>query len=234
MNRRRTLFVAIGLLVLVLGVAIGVIGFIIKRVPSFYVSAARPNNYDTREKASRLMTRIQDLKNDIRTKNVWGETFTVEELNCFFAEMMGENGTFTGLLPEGFHTPRVAVNGDRLKIGFRCGEGFWSTIVWIDLHIWLVADETNLMAVEVCDLRAGELGVGTQSVLDAIGDAARASNIEVTWFRHNGNPVGLFQFFPDQPRPASQVLTLEVRDDKIVIAGRSILSDQIRIAQPVP
>ena len=168
------------------------------------------------------MTRVQDLKNDIRTKGEWGETFTAEELNCFFAEMMTANGTFAGMLPKGFHSPRVAVEGDRLRLGFRYGRGFWSTIVSVEFRVWLVADEVNLMAVEVCALRAGRLSVGAQSILDAIGETARSSNIDVTWYRYNGNPVGLFRFFPDQPRPASQVLTLEVQDGKIVVAGRSV------------
>lgn len=233
MPSRRPLYMAIVLLIVVLAAAATVIGCIIKREPAFYTAAARPPDYDTREKAFRLMTRIQDLKNDIRTKKEWGETFSADELNCFFAEMIVEKGSFAEFLPEGFHSPRIAVEGDRLKLGFRYGHGFWSTVVWIELRLWLVAAESNVMAVEVQDLRAGGLGVGTQSVLDAIGDAARGSNIDVTWYRHNGNPVGLFHFFPDQPRPASQVLTLEVGDGKIVVAGQSVSSDAVPvIAKP--
>lgn len=220
-RRRRPLILAIGLLVLIVSAAVTVLAYVVKREPSFYTQAAPPADYDTREKASRLLTRVQELKNDIRTKGDWGDTFTTEELNCFFAEMMGQNGTFAGMMPKGFHSPRIAVVDDRLKIGFRYGRGFWSTVVSIELRVWLVADEINLMAVEVCDLRAGRLGVGAQSILDAIGETARESNIDVTWYRHNGNPVGLFRFFPDQPQPVSQVLTLEVSSGKIVLAGRS-------------
>src|SRR6516165_1702676 len=167
-SRRRPLFKAFGLLFLVIAVILGVIGYMLKCEPAFYTAAACPADYDTREKASRLLTRVQDLKNDIRTKAEWGETFTTEELNCFFAEMMAENGTFTGMLPRGFHSPRVAIEGDRLKLGFRYGKGFWSTVVWVELRVWLVADEINLMAIEVRDLRAGSAGVGAQSILDAI------------------------------------------------------------------
>lgn len=221
-RRRRQLFLALGLLVLLAGGVLGVLGFLVKCEPAFYAAAARPADYETREKASRVLTRIQDLKTDIRTKGGWGETFTAEELNCFFAEMMSTGGAFESMLPNGFHDPRVAIEGDRVKLGFRAGREFWSTVVWIELRVWLVADETNLMAVEVCDLRAGRLAVGTQTVLDAIAETARESNIDVTWYRHNGNPVGLFRFFPDQPRPASQVLTLEARDGKLVIAGHTL------------
>lgn len=227
MRSRRSLILSIGLLLVVLFLATGVIVSFIKQVPAFYAAGAKPANYDTREKASRLMTRVQDLKNDIRTKGVWGETFTIDELNCFFAEMMVEKGGFSSLMPEGFHSPRIGIDGDKLKIGFRYGHGFWSTVIWIELRVWLVAEETNLMAVEVCDLCAGGMGVGAQSILDAIGDAARASNVDVVWYRHNGNPVGLFRFFPDQPRPASQVLTLDVHGGEIVIAGRSSSAEPI-------
>ena len=221
LRRRRSMFLALALLVAILSSALGLLGYLLKAEPAFYMQAAPPADYDTREKASRLLTRVQDLKNDIRTKGDWGETFTTEELNCFFAEMMSANGTFAGMLPKRFHSPRVAIDGDRLKLGFRYGSGFWSTVVSVEFRVWLVAEEVNLMAVEVCDLRLGRLGVGAQSILDAIGETARASNIDVSWYRHNGNPVGLFRFFPDQPRPASQVLTLEVRDGTIVVAGKS-------------
>ena len=221
-RRRRQLLAALGLLLVLLFTAGGVLGYMLKSEPAFYTAAACPADYDTREKASRMLTRVQELKNDIRTRGEWGETFTAEDLNCFFAEMMTDNGSFSSVLPKGFHSPRVAIEGDRLKLGLRYGKGLWSTIVWVELRIWLVADEVNLMAMEVCNLRAGKLGIGAQSILDAIEELARESNIDVTWYRHNRNPVGLFRFFPDQPRPVSQVLTLEVRDGQIVVAGQTI------------
>ena len=82
-------------------------GYLLKAEPAFYVRAAPPADYDTREKASRLLTRVQDLKNDIRTKGDWVESFTTEDLNCFFAEMMSANGTFAGMLPKRFHSPQA-------------------------------------------------------------------------------------------------------------------------------
>jgi hypothetical protein len=214
--------VAYGLLLLLLTTPGGVLGYMLKREPAFYTAAAVPADYDTRERASRVLTRIQELKNDIRTHGEWGETFTAEDLNCFFAEMMTGGGSFAGVLPKNFHDPRIAIEGDRLKLGLRYGKGLWSTVVSVELRVWLVADEVNLMGMEVCGLHAGRLGISAQSILDAIEDLAREAKIDVTWYRHGRNPVGLFKFFPDQPRPVSQVLTLEVRDGKIIIAGQTI------------
>ena len=182
-----------------------------------------PVRVGRREKSAKLVTRVQDLKNEIRSKPEWGDTFTAEDLNCFFVENMSRRDGLCSVLPDGLHSPRVSIDGDRLRLGFRYRQGFWSTVVWVELKVWLVANEVNLIAVEVCDLSAGGLPIGSHSILDAITEAARDSNIEVTWYRNKGNPVGLFRLYADQPRPAAQVLTLEVKDGKIVIAGRSFL-----------
>jgi hypothetical protein len=219
---RRSRLLSLLLLVGGVGLCFGSVFYLAKREPDFYHRAPDPDEFETRERAAELLTRVQDLKNDIRSRSEWGETFSAEELNCFFVEKMGRKGGLASLLPASVHSPRVAIDGDHLKIGFKYGEGFWSTVVWVELKVWLVKDEPNLVAVEVCDLRTGSLPVGSQSVLDSISESAREWNIEVTWYRNGSNPVGLFRFFANQVgQPNSQILTLEVKDGKIVVAGRS-------------
>lgn len=219
---RRSRLMALLLLVGGVGLCFGGVGYLAKREPDFYHRAPNPDEYDTRERAALLLTRVQELKNEIRSQSEWGETFSAEDLNCFFVENMGKKGGLASLLPAGVHSPRVAIDGDRLKIGFKYGEGFWSTVVWVELKVWLVKDEPNLVALEVCDLRTGSLPIGSQSILDSITDSARDWNIEVNWYRNGPNPVGLFRFFANQGnQPSSQILTLKVDDGKIVVAGRS-------------
>jgi hypothetical protein len=234
MRRRRTVLLSLTLLVGTVCTVLGSFGYAVKREPEFYSRSPCPADWDTREKATKLVTRVQDLKNDIRSKPEWGDTFTAHDLNCFFVESMGRKGALSSMLPERFHSPRVAIEGDRLKLGFRYGEGFWSTVISLELRVWLVANETNLVAVEVCDLRAGGLPFGSQSILDWIAEAARDSNVEVTWYRHKSNPVGLFRFYADQPRPVSQILTLEVKDGTFTVAGRSFLDQPVATTALAP
>ena len=223
MRRRRPLFIALALLLSAGGVVFGGLLFGAKREPAFYTAANRPNDFDTHERSARLLTRVVDLQNDIRAKDEWGDTFTADDINAFFIENLGPKGRLTDSLPKGFHSPRVAIEGDRLFLGVKSGEGFWSSVVWLEMRVWLVADQTNLAAVEVCNLKAGALPFGSQSILDKISEVARESSIDVTWYRNKSNPVGLFKFFAKQPRATSQILTLEVKDGKIMIAGRSFL-----------
>jgi hypothetical protein len=222
--RRRSKLLAVLLLVAGLAAAAAAVVSTARLEPVFYARAGAPADWETRERAARLLTRLQDLKNEVRSKAEWGDTFTAAELNAFFAENLCSRDGLGAALPEKLHAPRVAIDGDRVKIGFRYGHGFWSSVVWVEFRVWLVKDEVNLAAVEVCDLRAGRLPLGTQSILDAVSEAAREWNIDVTWYRNDGNPVGLFRFFADQPTtPPTQVLTLEAADGKVTVAGRSNL-----------
>ena len=223
MRRRRPFYIALLLLLSAGGLVLGGLLYGAKRAPAFYTGANRPNDFDTHERSGRLLTRVVDLQNDIRAKDEWGDTFTADDLNAFFIENLGPKGRLVESLPKGFHSPRIAIEGDRLFLGVKYREGFWSSVVWLELKVWLVAEQTNVAAVEVCNLKAGGLPFGSQSLLDKISDVARESSIEVTWYRNKNNPVGLFKFFAKQPRPTSQILTLEVKDGTITVGGRSFL-----------
>jgi hypothetical protein len=231
MRRRLPFFRAIGLLTLAAAIVFGGLLFAGKKAPAFYSASNQPGDWDTHDRSARLLTRVIELQNDIRAKDEWGDTFTAEDLNAFFIENMGPKGRLAEMLPKGFHSPRIAIEGDRLLMGVQYREGFWSTVVWLELKVWLVADEVNVAAVEVCGLKAGRIPFGSQSILDKIADVARESSVDVTWYRNKSNPVGLFRFFAKQPRATSQILTLEVKDGKIVVAGRSFLDGAL--ARPV-
>lgn len=221
LRRWRPFLVAVALLLSAAALVSAGLIVAAKRAPAFYTAAHRPADFEALERASKLQTRVMDLQNDIRSREAWGDTFTADDLNAFFVENLGPGGRLADALPQGFHSPRVHIEGDRLLLGVKYGEGFWSGVVWMELRAWLVADQTNVMAVEVLSLRAGSVPFGSQSLLDKLGDVARDAGMDVTWYRHNGNAVGLFKFFPKQQRATSQMLTLEIGDGKITVAGNS-------------
>lgn len=221
MHRRRRLL-AVGLLLTALATAGGVLVALVKQTPAFYLSAT--SDGFAAERSSALMTRVQDLQNDIRTKPEWSASFAAEDLNCFCHEMINERpGGLAGLLPANCHAPRLAIEGDRLLLGFTCGHGFWSTVVWLELRLWLPKHDVNVIAVELVRLKAGSLPLASQGLLDGIREAVHDANIDVSWYRHEGRPVGLFRFYANQIRPATQIHTLKVENGRFLIAGRTRL-----------
>jgi hypothetical protein len=124
------------------------------------------------------------------------------------------------VLPEGIGQPRLRFDQDRLQLGFRCGRGAWSTVITVELRVWLPAGQTNAMALELVGLHAGALPVKAQSTLERIAQAARENGIEVTWYRHNGHPVALLRFQADLPRPTIELQAVNLEQGSIMIRGR--------------
>ncbi len=222
--RRRTKLWAVLLLAAAVLTTGGALGALAKQVPTFYSHAVTGSYLTTSERSSILMTRVQDLQNDIRTKPEWSANFAAGDLNCFSQEMFCERTSgLASLLPDNCHTPRLAIEGDRIKLGFTYGHGFWSSVVWLELRVWLPMHDTNVIAVEIVGFHAGLLPMSAQSMLESIRDAVHDANVEVSWYRHDGRPVGLFRFYANQLRPATQIHTLKVDAGMITLAGRTRL-----------
>lgn len=220
-RRRRSFLLALALVLGAAGAVAFGLGTLLRHEPEFYTRPGCPDEFLVAEQAARVITRVQDLKNDIRLKPAWAGTLAADELNCFFREHMADTGGFAGALPPGCHAPRVAIDGDRLRFGVRYGRGFWSTVLWVELRAWLVKSEPNCLAVELIAIRAGSIPVNSQAVLDAITEAARDSNIDVSWYRSGGRPVGLFRFYADQLRPTTQILSFKIENGTLAVGGRS-------------
>src|SRR4051794_32111264 len=114
--RRRSGLWAFALLALVVGCAGSVLAALAKSPPAFYTEAANGSYIEKSERSSALMTRVQDLQNDIRTKPEWSAGFAASDLNCFCQEMICDRAS--GILPENCHTPRFSIDGDRILFGF--------------------------------------------------------------------------------------------------------------------
>ena len=89
------------------------------------------------------------------------------------------------------------------------------------MKMWLVSGETNMLAMEIVGLRAGMMPLSTSTLLDYITAMARRENIDVTWYRHEGHPVAIMRFLADQTRPTFQFVRVELKDQELVLEGRS-------------
>ena len=221
MRRRRFWLTLVILLTAVCGVVAG-LGLFLKQVPDVYTAEETAPRADDDVVASAVITRFGDLQSGILANDPeWGASFTTVELNAFFREHLDDGKQLAYKMPDHLHDPRIAVEGDRVLLGFRVGEGLLSTIASVELQVWLVDKEVNTVAVKLCDLRLGAVPGESQWVLDRITEWARDQNIEVSWYRHDGRPVGIFRFYANQQRPPTQIRTVLVADGRLAVRGRS-------------
>jgi hypothetical protein len=223
MNRKSVLL-GLGILLLVTGSVSAGLVLLIRNDPDYYLRCAIPPGEERQKHSREFQSAFSSLWNHCANHydDEWTDQFTQEQINSYFEEDFVGSGMMETILPEGVRAPRIAVEPDKIRLAFRYGNGAWSTIISIDIRVWLTK-EPNVVALELQSLHAGSLPISAQSLLQQLSETAQQNHIEVTWYRHrSGNPVALLRFQADRPRPTVRLRRLELRKGLIVIGGESI------------
>ncbi|HLJ94670.1 MAG TPA: hypothetical protein VKU02_15900 [Gemmataceae bacterium] len=219
---RRSIALTIAIVVLLAGGTGGTLAALLRHEPAFYARSAMPEGPQRTKSSGEFVGEFARLLFGISDKRQWDARFTEEQLNSYFQEDFLKEHPNDQPLPEGIRDPRVALEPDKLRVGFRYGPPTWSTIVSIDLRVWLVAKEPNVVALEFQGVHAGALPISSQSLLECASEAARRHDIDPTWYRHNGHPVLLLRFQAGRSRPTFQVQQFDLHQGMLSISGRSL------------
>jgi hypothetical protein len=220
--RRKSLFLSIALVVLIGGTVLGALVLLTRHEPAFYVRNLLPQGQQRQNAALRCTSNINSFVQDVkygpnRGPGPWRGSFTEEELNSFFAEHLLDSHLH---LPEGVSEPRITVEQDRIRLGFRYGTPPLSTIISVDFRVWLAQGQANVIVLELQKLHAGALPISSQSLLKDISEIV-SGRIQVSWYRHNGNPTAVLKFQGDQARSTAQLRRLELKPGVLTIVGES-------------
>jgi hypothetical protein len=221
MHRRR-LLISVGLVLGFVGLVLAGLVAAVKREPSFYTQATMPEGLLREENSRQTTGEFLQLRSSLqRDEPGWKLSLTGQQLNAYFQQDYYEHGGDNNL-PDGFSAPRVKFEDGRMRLGVRCGRGWLSTILSIEIKAWLVPGQTNMMAMEIVSLKAGALPLSPGTLVDDISEAVRRENIDITWYRTDGHPVAVMRFQSDLTRPTMQFDRLDLKDDSMTIAGRSV------------
>jgi hypothetical protein len=218
---RKSVLLGLAILLLLVGGTAAVVGVLLYHEPQFYRETALPPGEERQKHSQEFVGKCSHLFNSITYDREWRETFTEAQINSYFDEDFIKSAVSDRVLPEGIRDPRVTISPERVRLAFRYNcEPWCNTVVSIDLKVWLT-QEVNVVALEVESLKAGSLPISAQSLLERVSEVARRQDIEVPWYRHQGNPVALLRFQANQSRPTIRLQHLELRHGELVIEGRS-------------
>lgn len=220
MLRRRRILFNVGIVLAFVGGIFAVLVAMVYRTPSFYTQAEMPAGYYRETASNKALSQLLALREGFNSEEEWQSEFSEEELNAFFQENYVDAGGDDNL-PPGFSQPRVKIEEGRMRLGVRYKNSVVQTVLSIEIKMWLVAGEANLLALEVVSLQAGSLPLSPATLLDYISESARAQNIEVTWYRNNDHPVALLRFQAEVTRPTFQFEQVKLTNGKLIIKGRS-------------
>lgn len=240
--RRKHFFMWFGLLVLVVGAILGALALLLYHEPAFYQRVAMGPSQNRKTMSAQLLLRLGQFIEFFSDKHFstkkereegWSFSFKEEEINSYFEDGFRMWGDAAMLAKRGISEPRIAIEPGRIRLAFRYGTPPWSTLISMDFRLWVVPREVNVVALEILNRRAGAMPISAQFFLDQVTEIARKSNIDVTWYRNNGNPVALLRFQSDRIRPSAQLRRLEMRSGMIVLGGNPVETAPIAVRRPV-
>lgn len=231
---RRSFFLAIGIfLVLACGI-VATLVLLVRYEPSGYHEAAVPPGPARRQLSKACKEEFGALVTAISSEQEWESRFTNEQINSYLQESFLQQG-LADFLPDGISEPRLLIHPDKVRLAFRYGTGFWSTIISIDMRVWLAKDEPNVIALELVSLKAGALPITAQSLLNSLSERADRTGINFSWYRHNGHRVALLRFQNDKPRANLQLHGLQLEQGAIrVQVGSNDSSPSLRAQIMIP
>jgi len=217
---RRSLLTSLVILSVLLlsGLATGYI--LLRHEPEAYAQAAVPPGPDREVKSEEFDRKIMTLVNDIQCEADWQAEFTEAQINSYLAEDFLRSKPFQ--LPRHISDPRVKFRPGQVIIGFRYGDGELSSVVSLCAKVWLPRAEPNLLALEIQQLRAGAMPLAIKLLQDELDEMARKQNLDIQWYRHEGNPVAIIRYQADKREPTVVLKELEVRAGVLLVKGRTL------------
>ena len=228
---RRSFLVAVGIVLLLGCTVAGSLYALLSYEPGHYRRAAVPPGEERcqlgQECFKELMEFIDAVKND---HDGWYCRLGDRQINSYLEEKFVHSGLSEKFLADRVSEPRVVFTPELVRLAFRYRSRLVSTVVSIDLRVWLPKGEGNVVAIQLESLRAGALPFKAQWLLEQISETARQNGVEVDWYRHAGHPVALVRFQADQPRPTLQLKKIQLEAGQLTVTGRT--GEQAALAAP--
>jgi hypothetical protein len=107
-------------------------------------------------------------------------------------------------------------------LAFRYAQEEFSTVVSLQVKVWLPKRDRSAIAVEIESLRAGAIPLSWKLLQEQLTEQARQQNVHIQWYRNDGNPVAVLRFQADKREPTIQFQRLRIEQGRIQIKGRSL------------
>jgi hypothetical protein len=220
---RRSFFATLSCVLLSLGILAIMLAGLLRYQRPWYKQAAMPPGPARHKYSEEFTTECIDMFANIDDGREWTAHFTDVQINSYIEEDFRQQGIESHLLPEGITEPRIVFDPERIHLAFRYGKGLFSTVITVDLHVWMVPQEQNVVALELEGFHAGALPISARSLLEQMSEVGRSNGIGVNWYRDpkTGHPVAVLRFQEDQQRAKWVLSALRLEAGAIIFGGRS-------------
>ncbi len=176
------------------------------QVPKFYEEAAQRMPSDMQAASQLLEKQVTDLQERVKRRGDWHATFTEPQINAWLATDLARE--FPTVLPKGVVDPRVVIEPDRVRVAARYVSSRFDWVISFNLRVRLT-DQPNVLAIEVDDLRAGNLPLPISNFRAQVSNFAARGDLEIRWSEEAGNPIALVTVPSEHERYVSKPVIIE-------------------------
>lgn len=211
--------IAVALLLLLLA---GGVYFGSQVEPEFYHQALQTAPEDLEQESEELLAKTTALVSLARQEGSWEAVFTESQINGWLAVDLPEK--HKELLPPDVHDPRVVIQPDRAKVAWRWDRDRFTTVVSLDLEIFL--SKPDELAIRIRRIRAGAVPLPTAQLLDLIGKRAEEAKLHIRWVQEDGDPVALVPIPPvEDGRLLRRIKAIRLEEGQVYLAGETQAAD---------
>jgi hypothetical protein len=229
MKKRKVFLLSMLTIAILAGIGTGFV-LLLYHEPAFYRRCEIPPGEERVKSANEFNKPAFQLYNIVANsrdgdpdyKGSWQVPFAEKEVNSFLQENFFKTLNAKSLERHGISDVRVAFEDNLIRLGFRYGTKPWQTVMSFDMHVWLVPKEINVMAIELVGRHAGALPVSAQSLLTMIAETLHTKEVDISWYRHNGNPVALVRFQSEGGRPSFRFCEVAAKNGSLIVVGNSL------------
>jgi hypothetical protein len=234
--RKRKWFSLCCIAAILLGAGLTALAVTLKHVPNFYSQNQVEPGEVRRFLANEFLGKYAQMQADKEARqDTWYCTASEAQLNSFFKEHFPIMSEGESLRKLGISDPVVTLDGDHMRLAFRYGPGWFSTVVSYELKTWLVPKEANTIAVEIISARAGAMPISSQSILQQLSEFGRNKNMKVSLYRHEGHPVAVIGLQAEQdPHPKWLLTAVGIdQNNHLVIRGETPVYARRPLSLPI-
>jgi hypothetical protein len=187
--------------------------------PEFYRVAESQiaSPVERKQVAQQFAEQSQQLVEEIKSAPQWSQEFTDAQINAWLIEEFP--GEFAEWVPPEVSQPRVKLQEDGIRIGFKVDEpGQWKGIVSVSADVRVT--EPNELAIVLKSVHVGLVSVPLQTVIDQLNERARENDIEIEWHRRGDQHEAIVRLKHEGPE-SPQLEQIEFLKGSLRISGTS-------------
>lgn len=217
---RKSFILAILIVVVLVGSAGASVIALLHYEPGFYRRCAVPEGRQRTQASRECEGKFSNqVLAGIYNQREWAVEFNEEEINSYIAGDLITKHSLDNPFPPDISEPRISMEEDKIKLGFRYKNGALTTVVSAEMRLWL-AQETNVLVLEFLSLHAGAVPISSQWLLERIAAAARKRDIDVSYYRYANHPVVVLKFQTNRSNPHYFLQQFKALPGKVRVSGR--------------